>query len=115
MSTTKITDNLLIMPRTTSNKNLFGDKIADYLIGKEIGKGAYAVVRQAVHKPSGTKLAVKIYEKFKLMDSAKKNAVKREIEVLKKLDHPNIVKMFEVIDTPKQVKNLNFQFIYIFY
>jgi serine/threonine protein kinase len=60
-------------------------------------------VKQAVHKPSGVRVAIKIYEKFKLMDPAKKTSVKREIHILKKLDHSNIVKLFEVIDTPKQV------------
>jgi serine/threonine protein kinase len=60
-------------------------------------------VKQAVHKPSGIRVAIKIYEKFKLMDPAKKSSVKREIQILKKLDHSNIVKLFEVIDTPKQV------------
>jgi serine/threonine protein kinase len=31
----------------------------------------------------------------------KKKAVQREIAVLKRVDHPNIIKMFELIETPK--------------
>jgi serine/threonine protein kinase len=89
--------------KITSTRSNFSDKVSDYLIGKEIGKGAYAVVKQAVHKPTGTKLAIKIYEKFKLMDPARKSAVKREIQVLRQLDHPNVVRLYEVIDNPKQV------------
>lgn len=89
--------------KITSSRTNLSDKVSDYLIGKEIGKGAYAVVKQAVHKQSGTKLAIKIYEKFKLMDPARKSAVKREIQVLRQLDHPNIVRLYEVIDNPKQV------------
>ena len=95
----------LVFPedKITSSRTNLSDKVSDYLIGKEIGKGAYAVVKQAVHKQSGTKLAIKIYEKFKLMDPARKSAVKREIQVLRQLDHPNIVRLYEVIDNPKQV------------
>lgn len=62
------------------------------------------MVKQAVHKPTGIRVAIKLYEKFKLMDPAKKSSVKKEIQVLKILDHSNIVKLFEVIDTPKQVR-----------
>ncbi len=97
------TQNIIEEKTSARNKSEFGDKINDYMIGKEIGKGAYAVVKQAVHKQTGTKLAIKIYEKFKLMDPARKNAVKREIQVLKQLDHSNVVKLYEVIDNPKQV------------
>jgi 5'-AMP-activated protein kinase catalytic alpha subunit len=81
----------------------FKGKSSDYVYGKEIGKGAYAIVKQAIHKPTGKKYAVKIYDKYKLMDQSRKSAVKREIQILKQIDHCNIVKMFEVIDNPKQV------------
>jgi hypothetical protein len=37
------------------------------------------------------------------MDPAKKSAVKREIQILKKIRHKNIVGLIEVIDNPKQV------------
>jgi hypothetical protein len=89
--------------KINTEDKLFTGKVNDYVIGKEIGKGAYAVVKQAMHKPSGIKLAIKIYEKYKLMDQSRKTAVKREIQILKQLDHPNIVKLYEIIDNPKQV------------
>ena len=34
----------------------------DYLIGKEIGNGAYAAVRMGIHKNSDTKTALKFYD-----------------------------------------------------
>ena len=77
-------------------------------MGKELGKGAYAVVKLAVHKASNRKFAVKVYEKYRLLDPIRKNSVKREIEILKKIDHVSIVKLHEVIDTPKQVKLLSY-------
>ena len=40
----------------------------------------------------------------------KKKAVQREIAVLKKLDHPNVIKMHEIIETPRQL-NLVIEFV----
>ena len=85
------------------NPNDFRGKIEDYKFLKEIGKGSYASVKSAIHKSTGNKYAIKIYEKYKLMDPAKKSAVKREIQILRKIEHKNIVGLIEVIDNPKQV------------
>jgi hypothetical protein len=88
---------------STEASSVFRGRIEDYAIGKEIGKGAYAIVKLAHHKPTNKKMAIKIYEKVKLLDNQRKNSVKREIQILKKLDHLNIVKLNEVIDNTKQV------------
>jgi hypothetical protein len=91
----------------STEASIFRGRIEDYAIGKEIGKGAYAIVKQAYHKPTNKKMAIKIYEKVKLLDPQRKNSVKREIQILKKIEHDNIVKLYEVIDNQKQVK-INF-------
>jgi len=65
--------------------------------------GAYAVVMHAIHKPTNKEYAVKLYEKIKLLDIQKKNSVKREIAILSSIDHPSLIKIYEVIDLPKQV------------
>ena len=72
-------------------------------MGKPIGQGAYAVVYVCYHKQSMRKFAIKIYQKAKLNDSMKRKAVQREIMALKKIDHPNIIKMYDLIETPKQI------------
>jgi serine/threonine protein kinase len=46
--------------------------ITAYHFGKEIGKGAYAIVREAVHRQSGERVAIKQYDRFKLMDVHRK-------------------------------------------
>ena len=46
---------------------------------------------------------MKIYDRVKLNDSAKRKCVYREIEILKQIDHKNIVKLNEVIHTTKQI------------
>lgn len=40
--------------------------ITEYAIGKMLGNGAYACVKAASHKTSGMKLAIKVYDKFKI-------------------------------------------------
>jgi len=40
----------------------------DYVVGKEIGKGAYATVHIGVHKRYNKKVAMKIYLKEKMKD-----------------------------------------------
>lgn len=75
----------------------------EYILGRQLGKGSYATVRQAVHRETRKQVAVKVYEKYRLIDSSKKQGVKREIKIMEKLDHCNIVKFYESIETPKQI------------
>jgi serine/threonine protein kinase len=70
-----------------------------------IGRGAYGSVRDGIHKPTGHKVAIKVYEKYKLIDPQRKRCLQKEIKVLSKLSHPNIVKLFEVIETNREVKH----------
>jgi serine/threonine protein kinase len=74
-----------------------------YQLGKPIGQGAYAMVYQCVHKATMKKYAIKIYQKAKLNDSMKRKAVQREIMALKKIDHPHIIRMLDLIETSKQI------------
>lgn len=78
-------------------------QFSDYRVGRHLGAGAYAQVKQVVHKSTGLVLAIKVYEKFKLMEAQRKKSVIREINALKKLNHENVMKLFDVIDTPKQL------------
>ena len=52
---------------------------------------------------TGSKVAVKILEKEKIKDSSDTERVAREIKILKLVKHPNIVQLFEIIETSKQL------------
>ena len=56
-----------------------------------------------MNKITKQKVALKIYEKFKISDGQRKASVNREISLLKRLNHPHIIKLYETIDTPKQL------------
>jgi len=75
----------------------------DFELGSKLGEGAYAVVRSCRHKKTQDKIAMKIYDKYKLNDPIKKRSVSREIELLKKFQHPNIVKFYDSIDTNRTI------------
>ena len=68
-------------------------------MGKEIGKGAYATVHLGVHKKYSKKVALKIYLKEKMKDLQRKKSVRREIKLMKRLDHPNIAKLYDTVET----------------
>lgn len=87
--------------------------IADYTLGKQIGHGAYAVVKEAIHKPTGEKVAIKVYDRFKLMDIQRRKSALREIKILSKLSHPHIVKLYESIDCPVNSKSVYLVMEYI--
>jgi len=84
-------------------KNLNINNIDNYIIGKELGKGSFASVKLGIHKITKKKYAIKIYSKNNLYEIEKRNSVKNEISTLKQLDHENIMKLYEVIDTPKNI------------
>lgn len=46
---------------------------------------------------------MKIYDKNRLNDPIKKRSVSREINLMQRLDHPNIVKFYESIDTNRTI------------
>lgn len=84
---------------------IFSDKTSldEYIIGKQIGQGAYAVVRIGLHKTLNKRVALKIYKKYKLEDPNRRKSVKREIKLMEKMKNLNIVQLYEIIDTHKYV------------
>jgi serine/threonine protein kinase len=60
-------------------------------------------VKNGVNKKTGQRVAIKIYEKCKLIDKNRKNGVMREIDLLKRCNNLHIIKLIDVIDTTKFV------------
>lgn len=56
-----------------------------------VGQGAFATVKKAVERKTGKTYAVKIINKRKVMGNI--DGVTRELEVLRRLDHPRIVRL----------------------
>ena len=71
-----------------------------YSFGRTLGQGAYGKVKLGSHLLTGEKVAVKTFEKSKLTEAHARKRVSREIRILKALNHPNIIKLYEVVDVP---------------
>jgi len=72
-----------------------------YKFEKTLGTGAFGEVKKAIHKQSKKAYAVKILKKSKL-DPQTKKVLEREIAVMSKLHHPNIVSLIEAYDTSRK-------------
>lgn len=71
--------------------------ISNYEIGKEIGSGAFGTVNMGEDRTTGEKVAVKCISKSRIQRSNMGSQVKKEITTMKKLNHPNIVRIKEVL------------------
>ena len=78
--------------------------IGDYLLNKEIGSGGFAKVYEAIHIPTGEKVAVKIMKKEQIFsEPININRIQREIAILKIVRHNNIIKLYELMETPEKI------------
>lgn len=66
--------------------------VNDYIILDMIGKGAHAEVRMAKNKTSNQLFAIKIMSRSAAAD------MRKEVDILKAIRHPNVLRLFEVID-----------------
>ncbi|XP_029956118.1 MAP/microtubule affinity-regulating kinase 4 isoform X4 [Salarias fasciatus] len=74
--------------------------IGNYRLLKTIGKGNFAKVKLARHILTGREVAIKIIDKTQLNPTSLQKLF-REVRIMKGLNHPNIVQLFEVIETDK--------------
>ncbi|GFZ19957.1 serine/threonine protein kinase 1 [Actinidia rufa] len=81
------------------NKALFGK----YELGRLLGCGAFAKVYHARNIDTGQSVAVKVISKNKIVGTNLMSNVKREIAIMRRLRHPHIVKLFEVLATKTKI------------
>jgi 5'-AMP-activated protein kinase catalytic alpha subunit len=78
-------------------------RIGNYRLGKTLGEGTFGKVKLAEHETTGHKVAVKILNRQKIKNSKMDHKIKREIKILKLFRHPHIIRLYEVIETPKEI------------
>jgi len=100
------------MGRVEKKVNGEGEKVInEFTFLHPLGKGSYGKVKLAVHNRSDQKYAAKILNKQSLKKVHKAgtlltalDAVRSEISILKSLNHPNVIKMYSLIDDPDDTK-----------
>lgn len=86
----------------TFNKG--SNQFTDYeLEGKCLGRGAYAVVRKAIHKPSGRLFACKTYNRLKITRPTDIKNLYSELSILEELQHPSIIQFYEKFEDTRHI------------
>ncbi|XP_064191399.1 serine/threonine-protein kinase DCLK2-like isoform X2 [Anguilla rostrata] len=89
-------------PEVNGNKCLAASVILDkYRVGKVLGDGNFAVVKECVERSTGKEFALKIIDKAKC--SGKEHLIENEVAVLRRVKHPNIIMLIEEVDTPTEL------------
>ena len=70
---------------------------------KDLGEGTFGSVKLGKSIESGALVAVKILEKYRIKDKADIERVVREIKILKRVDHPAFVKLYEIIENQDRI------------
>uniref|UniRef100_A0A3Q2E1B1 Serine/threonine-protein kinase DCLK2 n=1 Tax=Cyprinodon variegatus TaxID=28743 RepID=A0A3Q2E1B1_CYPVA len=72
-----------------------------YKVGKVIGDGNFAVVKECVERATGQEYALKIIDKARCC--GKEHLIENEVAVLRRVRHPSIIQLIEVDETPTQL------------
>jgi len=73
-----------------------------YEIKKELGRGAFSVVKLGVNRKTKEKVAVKIISRSNVGKDYEKN-LRSEMEILQKVSHTNIIQLHEMIETDDKI------------
>uniref|UniRef100_A0A8C5NRM9 Serine/threonine-protein kinase DCLK2 n=1 Tax=Junco hyemalis TaxID=40217 RepID=A0A8C5NRM9_JUNHY len=94
--------------RCQSPEGLNGNKFSGsstilekYKVGKVIGDGNFAVVKECVERSTGKEFALKIIDKAKCC--GKEHLIENEVSILRRVKHPNIIMLVEEMDTPSEL------------
>ncbi|KAJ3354230.1 Map microtubule affinity-regulating kinase [Entophlyctis luteolus] len=77
--------------------------IGNYEILKTVGEGSFAKVKVAVHRITKQKVALKIIDKDRLPDEYSLKNIHREAQIMRLLDHPSVIQLYEVMETKKEL------------
>ena len=89
------------IPLTNYTKSTI--KIGNYEIIKTIGEGTFGKVKLGKNIPTEELVAIKIFEKSKINDDDDLTCINNEIQFLKNLNHPNIISLYEIIESETNI------------
>lgn len=84
------------------NKGKQGFQLGSYEVGKTLGHGSFGKVKLATNTISKDKVAIKFVKHRKFTTAQQLENCKREIEIMKLLNHPNIVKLIDVLEKKEE-------------
>ncbi|XP_028258918.1 serine/threonine-protein kinase DCLK2 isoform X5 [Parambassis ranga] len=91
-----------LSPEVNGNQYTPASSILEkYKVGKVIGDGNFAVVKECVERSTGKEFALKIIDKAKCC--GKEHLIENEVAVLRRVKHPNIIMLIEELDAPSEL------------
>jgi len=78
-------------------------RLGNYYLGRTLGEGEFGKVKLGWKNGGNNQVAVKIIRKDKLQDNARMQKVFREVNILQGLEHPNIVRLHEMVETERTI------------
>ncbi|PPR93015.1 hypothetical protein GOBAR_AA27656 [Gossypium barbadense] len=79
-----------------------GRVVGDYLVGRQIGSGSFSIVWHARHRVHGTEVAIKEIVTSRL-NKKLQDSLMSEIFILKRINHPNIIRLHDIIEVPGKI------------
>ncbi|XP_070606423.1 hormonally up-regulated neu tumor-associated kinase isoform X3 [Erythrolamprus reginae] len=75
-------------------------RVGNYLIGRKLGEGSFAKVREGLHVVTGEKVAVKVIDKKRAKkDTYVTKNLRREGQIQQMIRHPNIAQLLDILET----------------
>ena len=89
--------SLKTLPINTQNiiRKHSGNPLDNYNIIKKLGKGTFGTVYKVIHKTTGCIRAMKVIPKNNMKSGFTDDDIIQEINIMKTLEHPHIIKLFE--------------------
>ncbi|GMH11988.1 hypothetical protein Nepgr_013829 [Nepenthes gracilis] len=89
--------------RSTMNPPRVKRLVGKYELGRTIGEGTFAKVKFARNTETGEPVAIKIMDKEKVIKHKMAEQIKREIATMKRIKHPNVVCLYEVMGSKTKI------------
>ncbi|XP_028319324.1 serine/threonine-protein kinase NIM1 [Gouania willdenowi] len=86
----------------TIKELIIGRRVGFYKVRGEIGSGTFSRVKMAFHALTKDKVALKILDRTR-MDAQAQRLLSKEISSMELLQHPNVVRLYEVVETPSRL------------
>lgn len=87
----------------SNNEPVAGEQVGAYRVDKTIGQGTYGKVKLGFHIVTGEKVAIKVIQKSTIENDRQIKRIQKEVRFLKLLHHPNIVRVYDVLETATEI------------
>jgi len=77
--------------------------VGNYIIHEKLGQGGFGSVMKGVHSETGEVAAIKFVSKSSFRQISDLQRVFQEIQALRNMNHPNVVRILDVADNPENV------------